>query len=239
MSNTKKCWRCGNVKLLDQFSPSARGSNGAMCKHCFAAYMRERNAAKQPPVACLSCNETKSVLAFRRARGGRQKICSACESQVLLCARCGKLKPHDAFDPCGETSTGRKPQCTVCVRLGWKQQRSTPATKKRKKELESRPETKEKNRVWYNQYCVKRRRVDPVFKHKEKARSAVNLAVRKRELTRPATCQHPGKYAPQCSGEIQAHHHMGYDRENWLVVEWLCAVCHNAADLKQRDQHQE
>jgi hypothetical protein len=57
------------------------------------------------------------------------------------------------------------------------------------------------------------------------ARAAVKRAVADGRLIRPNTCS-------KCpnSGPIEAHHYRGYEKEFWLVVEWLCVPCHKQAD---------
>jgi len=64
--------------------------------------------------------------------------------------------------------------------------------------------------------------------HKIKARYTVSNALRDGRITRPDTCRECGVV-----GNVEAHHHEGYDRENWLNVEWLCVPCHKKADAKQ------
>ena len=54
---------------------------------------------------------------------------------------------------------------------------------------------------------------------KVKARSAVYLALKRRILTRKP-CKVCG------SLNVHAHHYKGYEKENWLEVEWLCAKHH-------------
>ena len=53
------------------------------------------------------------------------------------------------------------------------------------------------------------------------ARAAVGDAIRKGRLTRPLLCEDCGSERP-----LQGHHHLGYDREHWLTVTWLCVPCH-------------
>jgi hypothetical protein len=54
------------------------------------------------------------------------------------------------------------------------------------------------------------------------ARCALGYAVRSGRIVRGpcAACGNP---------ITQGHHHAGYDRENWLVVTWLCAAHHGEA----------
>lgn len=69
------------------------------------------------------------------------------------------------------------------------------------------------------------RRGDPLYKIKEKARSAVRYAVKIRKIIKPDLCQ-------VCNDKkkLQAHHYMGY--ENIYDVMWLCHRCHAKEDVK-------
>lgn len=53
------------------------------------------------------------------------------------------------------------------------------------------------------------------------AHHAVELAVKAGTLTRPKTCEACG-----AAGKIEAHHHRGYEQVYWLIVKWLCQLCH-------------
>lgn len=67
-----------------------------------------------------------------------------------------------------------------------------------------------------------------IHAHKIKARYMVANALRDNRLKRGEQCQICGT-----AGKMQAHHHAGYDAENWLNVVWLCKPCHKLADKKQ------
>jgi ribosomal protein S27AE len=53
------------------------------------------------------------------------------------------------------------------------------------------------------------------------ASAAVRREVKAGRLAKSATCE-------RCGGSeiIQAHHHKGYEPEQWLDVQWLCWRCH-------------
>ncbi len=57
--------------------------------------------------------------------------------------------------------------------------------------------------------------------HKNIARDKVSQAIKSGYLIRPDTCSQCGH-----SGEIEAHHYLGYYKEHWLDVQWLCLTCH-------------
>lgn len=69
-------------------------------------------------------------------------------------------------------------------------------------------------------------------KHPEKsaAHHAVYMAVRSGKAFKPDMCSACG--AP---GRIEAHHYMGYARENRLNVRWVCSPCHKDCDVGRMD----
>jgi 5-methylcytosine-specific restriction endonuclease McrA len=44
-------------------------------------------------------------------------------------------------------------------------------------------------------------------------------------LVRPDACEDCGRV-----GDVEAHHHLGYEPEQWTDVRWLCTMCHAAAE---------
>ena len=66
---------------------------------------------------------------------------------------------------------------------------------------------------------------------KLKAQQAVGRAVASGRLVRPSSCDQCCEVKP-----VQAHHHMGYDKERWLDVKWLCGDCHYEIHNGQRPQ---
>jgi len=66
---------------------------------------------------------------------------------------------------------------------------------------------------------------------KRMARSHVCNAIRDGVLKRPSYCARCGiKDWGKKRSMIEANHYKGYDKQNWLVVEWLCTNCHKKAD---------
>ena len=60
------------------------------------------------------------------------------------------------------------------------------------------------------------------------AHHAVENAIKSWRLIRPSHCEGCGS---ECTPE--AHHHRGYEREFWLIVKWLCEMCHKAEHRKE------
>lgn len=63
------------------------------------------------------------------------------------------------------------------------------------------------------------------------AHYAVEKAIAKGELVRPETCELCG-----AGGKIEAHHYKGYAPEFWLVVMWLCQMCHSKQHFPETEQ---
>ena len=54
--------------------------------------------------------------------------------------------------------------------------------------------------------------------------SMLGYAKRNGEIKEATACENCRGVGP-----LEAHHHKGYKRENWLNVRWLCIPCHVAA----------
>ena len=61
---------------------------------------------------------------------------------------------------------------------------------------------------------------------KIKARWFLNSAVRLGKIIKPKTCSSCGKIK-----RLQGHHHINYDKKNYLNVLWLCSTCHKQRHL--------
>ena len=79
------------------------------------------------------------------------------------------------------------------------------------------------------------------YRNETGAHNAVNTAVLEGRLVRPFTCENCKKMGLR----IEGHHHLGYEPEHWLDIQWLCSKCHHktfvrhgipkgSKDLKQR-----
>lgn len=75
---------------------------------------------------------------------------------------------------------------------------------------EHRKDRLEKARRW----CKK-------YPEKHCAHSAVSRALASGSLVRPLACSACGAV-----GQVEAHHHRGYERAFWLDVHWVCRPCH-------------
>ena len=77
--------------------------------------------------------------------------------------------------------------------------------------------------IW--QYLINSGRRDQGLAH-----AAVSRVVKSGKLIKPNTCSKCGESFPKRL--IEGHHHLGYSKENWLDVMWLCPKCHDKDDKR-------
>lgn len=68
--------------------------------------------------------------------------------------------------------------------------------------------------------------VGGVWHYKNLARSAVRRAIKNGTLTK-GECFYKNK---SCKGRIEAHHYLGYEKENQLDIQWICRYHHMEKD---------
>lgn len=112
------------------------------------------------------------------------------------CNICNENKPLDEFVRDKSKKFGRGYRCFSCNRT----QCNAAYIPKKKKW----------NRNW------KRPTSDKVS-----ARMAIQYAVRVGKITKETNCFYCGS-----TERVQAHHHLGYEKEHRLDVLWLCNKCH-------------
>jgi len=77
---------------------------------------------------------------------------------------------------------------------------------------------RENNREKIREYQRQNRKENP---NKYRARSKVNSVIRSKKIIKPTQCQLCGN-----STSLTAHHYLGYEKEHWLDIQWLCISCH-------------
>lgn len=239
---TQQCIVCRADKPVRDFVSYA-GKRHVQCRLC------ETTTAQQ----CIICLEVKPLDGFpaaKRKTSGKSSWCYGCHANAANANHAAhrneinerrklRYKTDEVYREKVKAAV-RKAGSTPEGKAKAKVYNTSYLRKIRQKQKRDTPEHRLKVRPYNVAYTKARRAVDPLFRLKGNARSAVSFGVRFGFLTRPATCQHPGKYAPVCGGRIEAHHYMGYEREHWLSVEWLCETCHTAADrTKPPDPTQE
>lgn len=114
-------------------------------------------------------------------------------------------------------------------RLSTKDKRSYEKTKSDPARYAEYLERKRRERVArgprtdYDRERMRRwRAANPEMANKiRQAGHAVESAVKGRKLYKRRSCQQCGAI-----GKVEAHHYLGYEKEHWLDVQWLCQLCH-------------
>lgn len=147
--------------------------------------------------------------------------------QVKTCARCDTEKPISDFYKMHRGRFGVRGQCKKCCNeLQREQYRVTPeqiqrsrATRRGWGEAHREQEQERERKRWASMSLSERQearqRRNPI---KERARRAVQYAVKSGRLARPNSCSKCGVVKP-----IHGHHD---DYNKPLDVKWLCATCH-------------
>lgn len=127
------------------------------------------------------------------------------------CPKCRTTKPHDAFGAAIDRTDGLSGWCRACRAGGEKGRRALDA-------------------IGYRAKTRERYHAAPA---KWKAKVAVERALKAGRITKPDVC-------PVCTKarKIEAHHHLGYERKNWLEVVWRCRPCHKLAHTRGTKQRQ-
>lgn len=137
------------------------------------------------------------------------KVCSQCKEELTL----------DNFNRRARASDGLRSECRKCQKVSSKNYYNYFGGMERKQDyyVRNRESLLPKLRL---------RGGKPKYNpEKAPARRAVNNAISRGELVRPTICE-------DCKRNVktEAHHHLGYEKEHWLHVLWLCRTCHNIRD---------
>lgn len=81
------------------------------------------------------------------------------------------------------------------------------------------------SRKWSNIYHYKYNKGGKYHKN-SLARVAVANAIKNKQIIKPSVCL----INNECSGRIEAHHYLGYEREHWLDIQWFCSKHHHMID---------
>ena len=134
----------------------------------------------------------------------------------LKCSDCLIKKTTDSFHLNRISKRGFSYKCKDCTRI-----------KDRNYNLRCPEKTAETRRKWNAKNPEKRKihrdRARKKFPEKELARQQLKYAVRSGKKFKPETCFDCSKKFPK--PKLMADHHKGYDKKNWLNVQFICAKC--------------
>lgn len=144
----------------------------------------------------------------------------------------------------GEFFFDRRWRCRACRRVTdrkWNRSAKGRERSQRSEATESRRAYKaNRNRKWNQKRAADQRHSRAHYSDQRAARAAVAQAIRSGKLIRPERCVACGKTPPPKIGAVrtyhglEADHHLGYAKENWLKVQWLCSQCHSDKDNRGR-----
>lgn len=134
------------------------------------------------------------------------------EAGKQTCFKCREVKDMDCFHKNSTRKSGRAHYCKQCFSAVDKVRNTYEKAKKR----------------YYEKSTS-----DPKKMEKLRARGAVYRAVKSGVINKSA-CE-----AQKCDviDGTQAHHWLGYSKENWLNVVWLCQKHHSDAHYEDNHSH--
>ena len=154
------------------------------------------------------------------------------------CAKCGDVKPREAFNKDSRSSDGVRSQCKDCVRLYRAANVEAIRERNRAYQAANVESIREQRKAYRtaNIECVRERGrehyADNIDQYMERSRqwratdprrcaahSAVAQAIRTGKMVRLSACESCG----DSRYRIEAHHD---DYARPLAVRWLCASCH-------------
>ena len=169
------------------------------------------------------------------------------------CSKCTVTKTVESFNRDASRKDGRSAYCRDCDRARAKVYISRPEIILHREQTAKTYYAKNKERIYQNvrnyRATVKGKRMaatsyaawaksatgkawlkafNDARPEMAKARHAVRMAIKRGVLARPEECETCWQ-----RGVVQAHHYKGYQKENWLHVQWLCIPCHNHANRKK------
>lgn len=163
------------------------------------------------------------------------------EAGYKRCGKCEEEKPLNLFYRNSRSSDGRQSHCKVCDDA--RKKRWIKANMERHEEFTRRwkKNNPEAQAAIHKRSRRKQLERDPAFavkaverhrqRHpdKDRARRAVQRAVREGKLSKPECCERcKGQAAPR---DLHGHHD---DYSKPLEIKWLCRTCHK---LEHADEH--
>lgn len=130
-------------------------------------------------------------------------------TSVKTCFKCERVKEIFEFYRHACMGDGRLNKCKECTKKDVAEHRAANIEKIRAYDRQRGCRQTPEYRQWYRE----------AYPLKERARQAVNNAVRDGRLSKPSSCE-------DCGSEFALHgHHDDYSKP--LEVRWLCAACHH------------
>lgn len=166
------------------------------------------------------------------------------------CTKCGLFKPSSEFPKDNQMKNGLSSWCKQCRRAYdraryhlnpeprreccreyWREywrdlpeeQRECAREQLRSKRQLNQERYREHSRGYY-------RRDLEHSRAQSRAKAAIRRALLRGDITKPDYCEACGKLEREVAGGLEAHHYLGYAREHYLDVQWLCIEDHRKAE---------
>lgn len=229
--NTKKCTRCGEVKVLEDYPKDKRATDGRG-SHCKVCQGKLKKAWKE---------KQEKVVGPKQA-----KVEQSIATGEKKCTKCDQVKPLSEYHKDKRSSDGHYSHCKDChyklthayeqtdrgkdvvskSRKEWYEERGG---KEVARERSATPAYRETRRLYRQtedgKEAQKRKDAKRNKRYPEKvaAKNAVSNAVKKGFLPSANTLICASCHQDQA---VEYHHHLSYAEEHWLDVIPLCKMCH-------------
>ena len=155
------------------------------------------------------------------------------------CKICGRLLTLESFYRCSAVKDGRGARCKACMSREQKERLKNPEVRAYRVAYSKRWNNSLKGRKYHKKYKKTKeykqkdrlRMQTPLNIQKSKAREAINCALRYGR-TNKKPCAICGKKG------TEAHHILGYAKEHWTEVVWLCNLHHRKAEERIRNERE-
>lgn len=131
-------------------------------------------------------------------------------NNLKQCTKCKEYKELEMFTHDLRTELGRRSYCKKCdsltARIYYQKNREKRVAYNAKRDIKA---------ITY--------RMRELYPEKQRARDLLRKAVKKGTIIKGECVT---TYADPCNGQVEAHHHLGYEGEHWKDVMWLCRRHH-------------
>jgi hypothetical protein len=138
-------------------------------------------------------------------------------SEFKICRSCKESRPVSEYRSDRTRKGGKSYICKFCAN-----RKAAVWVKKTGFYLTQEYRDKTAHRRTYQARKAYERKYAAANKEKLNARQAVYRAIKSGSLVR-------GKCVVCGAEKVQAHHHLGYEKHNWINVQWLCQTHHSQA----------
>ena len=170
------------------------------------------------------------------------RLAFTADSQVKRCRDCGVEKPLSDFARHPQCALGVRPECKPCENVRRKptrlrryqerplDERQAPVRRQYRKNREQRIAAARAWRAAHrDKVAAANRRYSAANRVRYQAKKAVEQALLAGVLVRADRCAWCG-----ASGVTIDGHHPSYERDQWLVVVWICRSCHRRHHAAER-----